>query len=70
MEKWPFWMERIKINIDIVMSNPPGSVGNGIINRGNRWQGAEIINAKLLFTCDFTPSRYTDDASMLTGITW
>ena len=52
------------------MRNPPGSVGNGTINRGNRWQGAEIINGKSLFTSGFAPNRYTDDTSMLTGFAW
>jgi hypothetical protein len=63
-------MENIKVNINIVMSNPPGSVRNGTIDCGNRWQRVEIIYPKLLFACGFTPSRYANDASMLTGIAW
>jgi hypothetical protein len=63
-------MESIEVNINVVMSNPPGSVINGIINRGKRRQRAEIIDRKLLFAYGFTPTRHTDDAAMLTGIAW
>jgi hypothetical protein len=70
MEKWPHWMEDIKVNIDIVMSNPPGSVLNGTIIRGYRWQRVVIIYPNLLFACTFTSSRDTDEASTLTGIAW
>jgi hypothetical protein len=63
-------MESIKVNINIVMSNPPGSVRNGTIDRANRLQMVEIIDPKLLFACGFTPSRYANDASILTGIAW
>lgn len=52
------------------MSNPPGSVRNGIINRGNRRHRAEIIDRKLLFAYGFIPTRHTKDAAMLTGIAW
>lgn len=70
MEKRPRWMESFKVNIDIFMSNPRGSVGKEIIDRGNRRQRVEFIDPTLLFACNFTRSRYAGDTSMLTGITW
>jgi hypothetical protein len=63
-------MKSIKVNIDIFMSNPPGSVRNGIIDRGNRRQREEVIDRKPLFAYGFTPTRNTEDAAMLTGLAW
>ncbi|KAJ5927691.1 hypothetical protein N7516_009464 [Penicillium verrucosum] len=50
------------------MSNPPGNVRIGIINRGNRRQRAEIIDRELMFVYGFTTARHTEDAATLTGI--
>jgi hypothetical protein len=62
-------MEDIKININIIMGDPPRRSRDGIINRGNRWQRVKIIDP-IWFACGFTTSRYTDDPSTLTGIAW